>query len=101
MTTGLNVNSTSSDAKYSNGGASNGRLNDDLAIDTTSGHLVDQYVSSPTTAEHAILTKEELAKRGRKLQLLSLLCDNNSKFDVSYHTEKQHKVGVNCHRYIF
>lgn len=66
--------------------------NDDLAIDTNNVVVVSSRVSSPIVSDHVILTKEELARRSKKLQILSLLCDNSSRFDASYHTEKQLKV---------
>ncbi|KAG2387299.1 hypothetical protein C9374_001631 [Naegleria lovaniensis] len=66
--------------------------NDDLAIDTNNVVVVSSLVSSPIVSDHVILTKEEMARRSKKLQILSLLCDNSSRFDASYHTEKQLKA---------
>ncbi|KAL9642250.1 hypothetical protein ABK040_007250 [Willaertia magna] len=43
-------------------------------------------------SDNAILSREEMMRRSKKLQLLTLLCDNSSKFDKSYQYEKQTKA---------
>lgn len=65
---------------------------DELSIDTNANNVVSSMVSSPIVSDHTIMTREEMARRSKKLQILSLLCDNSSRFDISYHAEKQLKV---------